>query len=167
MPERLNTPKSDRPHMPGYGISEGRKGMLPWSWARGRLEKNRNFWISTVRAGGDGQGSRPHTMPVWGVWHNERLYFSTAITSTKARNLLANPSCTATTEDALEAVIVEGRAEIVRNKAALRPVWKAYKAKYEWSIDGEPLFAITPTTAFAFIEAADRFGTAATRWRFG
>ena len=155
-------PKAGRPHMPGYGISESRKGILPWSWARQRLAKNRNYWISTVREDG-----RPHTMPVWGIWHNDRLYFSTAVTSTKSRNLAANPYCTSTTESATEAIIVESKAAVVRSKTTLKPVWKAYKAKYDWSIDGESMFALTPTTAFAFIETADQFATAATRWRFG
>ncbi len=154
-------PKSDRPHMPGYGISESRKGILPWSWAKERLEQNRNYWISTIRPDG-----RPHAMPVWGVWHKDQLFFSTAITSTKSCNLQANPNCTATIESATEAVIVEGVAKVVSGKAILAPVWKAYKQKYDWSIDGEKLFAITPTTVFAFIETAEQFGTAATRWRF-
>jgi nitroimidazol reductase NimA-like FMN-containing flavoprotein (pyridoxamine 5'-phosphate oxidase superfamily) len=148
--------------MPGYGISEDLEGILPWSWARERLESNRNYWIATLRPDG-----RPHTMPVWGLWIDNRLFFSTAITSTKARNLLANPNCTATTESSTEAVIVEGRADVIDDKAVLEPVWKAYKDKYDWPMDGENMFAITPTTVFAFIETAEQFTTAATRWRFG
>jgi general stress protein 26 len=147
--------------MPGYGISEAKKGILPWSWARRRLENNRNYWISTVRPDG-----RPHAMPVWGLWHKERLFFSTAITSVKARNLLASPACTATTENGAEAVIVEGRAVLVSDRKVLAPVWAAYKAKYDWPMDGEDMFALKPTAAFAFIETADRFSTTATRWLF-
>jgi hypothetical protein len=147
--------------MPGYGISESRKGILPWSWAKQRLVKNRNYWITTVRP-----DDRPHTMPVWAVWHKDRLFFSTAITSTKSRNLLANPNCTATTESATEAIIVEGNAEIIEVTTTLKPVWKAYKAKYDWSIDGEKLFVLTPRKVFAFIETAEQFATASTRWRF-
>jgi general stress protein 26 len=147
--------------MPGYGISESRKGILPWSWARQRLQGNHNYWISTVQSDGS-----PHTMPVWGVWHKDRLFFSTAITSTKARNLLANPRCTATTESATEAVIIEGTASEVSSKTVLAPVWRAYKQKYDWGIDGEKLFVITPMKVFAFIETAEQFATASTRWRF-
>lgn len=160
-PRKTAAPKAGRPHMPGYGISESRKGILPWSWAKERLEANRNYWISTIRPDG-----RPHAMPVWGVWHKDRLVFSTAITSTKSRNLLADPRCTATTESATEALIVEGIAKIVSGRAILAPVWNAYKQKYDWSIDGEKLFVLKPTTVFAFIETADQFPTAATRWRF-
>lgn len=163
MPARkAAAPRADRPHMPGYGISESRKGILPWSWARQRLRDNRNYWIATV-----GPGGRPHSMPVWGVWHNDRLFFSTAITSRKARNLLTNSQCVATTESATEAIIVEGRADVIEDEKTLKPVWKAYKVKYDWSIDGEKLFALVPGKVFAFVETADQFASAATRWRFG
>jgi general stress protein 26 len=163
MPRRKSAePKAGRPHMPGYGIHEDLEGILPWTWARERLESSRNYWIATLRPDG-----RPHTMPVWGLWIGDRLFFSTAITSTKARNLLANSNCTATTESGTEAVIVEGRADVIDDKDVLKPVWKAYKEKYDWPMDGENMFAITPTTVFAFIETAEQFATAATRWRFG
>lgn len=160
-------PKSDRPDMPGYGISEKRKGILPWSWAEERLADNRNYYIATVRPDG-----RPHVMPVWGVWLDNRLFFSTGVDSRKHRNLAANPQCVITTEDATEPVIVEGSAAILTERAALKRFGAAYKKKYHWNMEseggGDPggLFIVTPTTVFAFIEAADKFGTAATRWRF-
>jgi PPOX class probable F420-dependent enzyme len=147
--------------MPGYGISESREGLLPWSWAVERLQKNRNFWVSTTRPDG-----RPHAMPVWAVWHSDSLYFSTGRTSVKARNLLANPACTATTEPADEAVILEGVATVEEDHDVLRPIWEAYKAKYNWDIAGESMFVLRPRTAFAFIETAEQFATAATRWTF-
>ena len=157
MPE----PTPDRPHMPGYGVSEDDAGLLPWLWAEERLVATRNFWVSTVRP-----DSRPHAMPVWGLWHNNLLYFSTAITSTKARNLRANPRCTITTENGDEAVILEGEALVEEDHDVLRPVWSAYNTKYDWSVDGESMFVLKPTRAFAFIDATDQFATAATRWTF-
>jgi hypothetical protein len=105
-------------------------------------------------------------MPVWAVWHDGALYFSTARTSTKARNLHANPRCTVTGESADEAVILEGEASVVDDPGVLAPVWKAYKDKYDWDLEGESLFSIKPTVVFAFIETTDDFPTAATRWTF-
>jgi len=155
-------PSTGRPHMPGYGISEDLEGALPWSWAEDRLASGRNYWISTVRPDG-----RPHAMPVWALWHQGVLYFSTSRTSTKARNLLANPNCTVTSESGDEALIVEGLASVIADPAVLQPIWDAYKAKYDWDVQGEPMFAVTPSVAFAFLETAAAFGTAATRWTFG
>jgi general stress protein 26 len=148
--------------MPGYGISESPEGLLPWGWAEERLRSSRNYWVSTVRPGG-----QPHAMPVWAVWMDAALYFSTARTSVKARNLYANPSCVVTTEYAGEAVIVEGSAVVEDDPAVLQPIWDAYKAKYDWSLEGESMFVLRPRVAFAFIETAEQFATAATRWTFG
>jgi len=158
----MSEPKAGRPFMPGYGISEGEEGLLPWSWAAERLEKSHNYWVATARTDG-----RPHVMPVWGVWLDGRFYFSTARTSRKAGNLAANANCVVCTENATEAVIVEGEAAVVSDPEVLRPVWEAYNAKYSWDLSGESMFAVSPRTAFAFIEKPQEFEASATRWRFG
>lgn len=154
-------PEAGRPYMPGYGISEGEEGLLPWSWAAERLERSHNYWVVTVRPDG-----RPHAVPVWGVWLDDRFFFSTARTSRKASNLAGNRNCVVCTEQATEAVIVEGEAEVIDAPDFLRPVWEAYNAKYGWDLSGESMFAVSPRTAFAFIERPEEFESAATRWRF-
>ena len=114
--------------MPEYellGADEGR-GLLPWSWARERLESARNYWLATTRPDG-----RPHAMAVWAVWHEESLWFSTARGSRKATNLAGNPRCVVCTERADEAVIVEGVAGLARDPARLVAVAEIYLAKYE------------------------------------
>src|ERR687885_452744 len=81
-------PPASRPYMPGYGIvgpTEG-SGLLPWSWAEQRLVASRNYWLASGRPDG-----RPHVMPVWGVWHQRSLWFSSSRGSRKARNLAADP----------------------------------------------------------------------------
>src|SRR2546427_9849951 len=102
--KRSNKPKPSRPHMPGYGLPKGTKGLLPWGWAEQRLKKSHNYWITTVRPDGS-----PHTMIVWGLWLDGRFYFSTGRQSRKARNLAANPKCILCTERADEAIKI-GRA---------------------------------------------------------
>jgi general stress protein 26 len=146
--------------MPGYGIAESTEGLLPWSWAEKRLETCRNYWVASIHPAG-----RPHLMPVWAVWM-DGLYFSTAKTSRKARNLYANRNVSVSTEHGDEAVILEGEAVVEEDHAVLRPVWDAYKRKYDWGLEGEPMFVVRPRVAFAFIEHAEKFSTAATRWRF-
>jgi PPOX class probable F420-dependent enzyme len=157
----MTDPVADRPNMPGYGISTDSAGMLPWAWAQERLENTRNYFVASMRPDG-----RPHVMPVWALWQGGFLWFSTARTSTKARNLYANPRVTVTVERGDEAVILEGTAVVAEDHDVLRPVWDAYKAKYDWDIGGESMFRVTPNVAFAFIESAEQFATAATRWRF-
>jgi hypothetical protein len=57
-----NAPRAARPHMTGYGLPKGRKGLLPWTWAQRRLARSHNYWLITVRP-----NRRPHAMPVWGI----------------------------------------------------------------------------------------------------
>ena len=74
--------------MPGYGTQpEGEGGgLLPWSWAEERLVRSHDFWLATVTPHG-----APHLMPVWAVWHEGQLWFSSSNGSRKARNLGSEP----------------------------------------------------------------------------
>ncbi len=113
--------------MPGYGVvgpDEG-SGLLPWSWAAERLSRSRNFWVASVQPDG-----RPHVMPVWGMWDDAVLWFSSSVESRKARNLSQDPRCVVTTEDATDPVVIEGTARIVTEPAALQRVIDLMNAKY-------------------------------------
>ena len=168
MPKKeASVPKSSRPHARGYGFPKGKKGLLPWSWAEQRLKKSHNYWITTVKPDGS-----PHTMVVWGLWQDGRFLFSTGSQSRKARNLAKNPHCIVCTEDAHEAVIVEGIAEIA-DVDARRKLITAYQRKYDWDLSSmkedmlsmkEPVFAVRPKVVFALWEKY--FQTKSTRWQF-
>ncbi len=107
-------------------------------------------------------------MPVWGVWLDDRFYFSAGRRSRKARNLATNPRCVICTERADEAVILEGVAEEVRDRKLLKIFADLYKRKYDWDMesDQEPVYAVRPRVAFGLIEHAEEFGGTATRWAF-
>src|SRR5438045_7631525 len=85
---RNEQPKAIRPQMDGYGIPSTTEGMLPWEWGRERFSKSHNYLLSTVKSDGS-----PHVMPVWGIWLDGAFYFSTSVTSRKAKNLADNPRC--------------------------------------------------------------------------
>jgi hypothetical protein len=108
-------------------------------------------------------------MPLWGIWIDESFAFSTGRLSVKARNLTATPWCVVTTENAAEPVIVEGAAKLVDDAQNLSRLSEAYAAKYGMSppdpTEG-PLFLLTPTRAFGFIEREEDFAASATRWTF-
>ncbi len=150
--------------MPGYGLlgpNEGR-GLLPFSWAEERLRESRNYWVSTVSPGG-----RPHAMAVWGLWAWESFFFSTGTETRKARNLEREPRCVVTTEDAAEAVIVEGSAELVTDAELLARLAERYEAKYPMGYPPDSsVFRVRPAVVFGLIEDAAEFLGAATRWEF-
>jgi len=151
-------PKASRPHMDGYGVPQGPEGMLPWEWARERLSRSHNYWLTTTRPDGT-----PHTMPVWGVWFGRAWYCSTSSTSRKARNLAQNPLCVVCNEDAAEAVILEGLARQLSPSEVPQAMSAAYKAKYGWDLQGST-FEVRPRAVFAMPE--QQFPAGATRWDF-
>jgi Pyridoxamine 5'-phosphate oxidase len=166
-PNRLQSPKPGRPHMPGYGMPEGSKGLLPWTWAEQRLKKSHNYWITTVKPDGS-----PHTMVVWGLWQDGRFLFSTGSKSRKARNLAKNRNCVVCNERAHEAVVVEGIAEIA-DVSARRKFLPVYERKYKFDMKGmkddilsmkEPIFAVRPQVVFGLWEK--HFQSKSTRWKF-
>jgi general stress protein 26 len=106
-------------------------------------------------------------MVVWGLWLNGAFYFSTGSASRKARNLRENPSCVVCTERAHEAVVVEGKAKLVRDRAFLRGFFKRYEKKYAWDMaemESEPVFSVEPRVAFGLYEK--KYLETVTRWRF-
>lgn len=155
--------------MPGYGTlaaGEG-SGLLPWSWAEERIARSHDFWLATVTPAG-----APHLMPVWAVWHQGRLWFSSSNGSRKARNLDHEARCTVSTDNPLEPVVVQGRAVRVTDPEALTAMLAAENAKYGTSYGPEmvdpasnSVFSLRPEWVFA-LDSRD-FSGSPTRFTFG
>jgi PPOX class probable F420-dependent enzyme len=128
----MEIPRISRPYMPGYGIAgpDQGSGLLPWSWAAERLTSASNYWVVSVWPDG-----RPHSMPVWGMWDDSTLWFTSGVNSRKVRNLRADPHCVITTEDARDPVVMEGTARIVTDPASIRRVLDLMNDKYASDIE--------------------------------
>ena len=158
------TTVSTRPTMPGYGIvgeAEG-SGLLDWEWAAERLGQSRHYWLSSVRPDG-----RPHAMPVWGVYLDGQVWFSTGPRSRKATNIAVNPAVVVSTEDAFTPVVVEGDATEVVARDDVAAFAAAMDAKYDsdFGVDfyaANRTFAIAPIRVFG-IDGNDFTGSP-TRW---
>jgi len=154
--------------MPGYGIvgrDEG-SGLLPWSWAAERLSAARNYWVASVWPDG-----RPHVMPVWGMWDDAVLWFSSSAKSRKTRNLVCDPRCVVTTEDAGDPVVIEGTARVFTQPTVLQRVIDLMNAKYSTDyglgfLDPElnATIGVRPARVFG-LRGADFTGSP-TRWVF-
>ena len=118
-------PRTERPQIPDYGISKSKTGMLPWTWAAKTLEESREYWIVTVRSDG-----RPHAMIIWGLWLDGAFWFGTGNKTQKARNLAKNPNCIVGTQNAAEAVILEGVAELITDGAIKKKLEPVSLSKY-------------------------------------
>ena len=154
--------------MPGYGTlgPDDGGGLLPWSWAEEQLTRSRTFWLATRWPDG-----RPHVMPVWAIWHDQTLLFSSSKRSRKARNLANDPRCVLTTDDPQNAVVVDGVAELITERQELEAFLAAENAKYATTYGFEMVdpsanscFRLKPSWAFGL--RAENFAGSPTRWRF-
>ncbi len=138
----------------------------------------RTYWLTLNR--GDGT---VHTRPLLAVWVAGRPYFVCGDGTRKARFLAGSPPVSlAVTTGPLD-VVIEGRAERVRDEGLVEEVAGVYPAVYGWAPttegalitgpDGAPtagpppyaVYGIVPETAYAF--PAGDVGHGPTRWRFG
>jgi general stress protein 26 len=105
------------------------------------------------------------------MWHEGTFWFSSSKASRKSQNLMANPRCVVTTEDAANPVVLEGTAELITDSRALDKMLALENAKYSTSYGIEMLdpqlnssFRIRPLWAFGIQE--DDFTGSPTRWDF-
>lgn len=164
----MTEPTASRPYWPDalQNQLDATTGLKPWSWAVERLEKSHNYWIATSRP------QHPHLMVVWGIWRENAFWFSTGPRTRKAKNIAADPHCVIGTEKADEAIIVEGIAEEIKDRAVWKQIAGPYDRKYGGEIlpllesSGGCVFRVTPQLAFGQDEHAADFTQAATRWTF-
>lgn len=160
MPQPTNA-KRIRPSMPDYGItSEPTEGMLTWDWVDTQMEKSRNYWICTTRPDG-----RPHAAPVWGVWVDNALYFGTAKSSVKGRNIQHRNQVVVHLESGDDTLIIEGTLEEFTDTD--RQITQAYIKKYpsyasaEEDVDATAIwYRLVPQKIMTWLES-DFLNTAA------
>jgi len=128
------------------------------------MRRAENYWITTVRPEG-----RPHARPIDGVWVEGALCFGGSPEARWVRNLMANPAISVHLNSEAEAIILEGKAELVVDAShpLAAPSLAASREKYPQYYSGEsafrPFWALRPATAFAW--TLEGFPRGATRWR--
>ncbi|MBI4898121.1 MAG: pyridoxamine 5'-phosphate oxidase family protein [Actinobacteria bacterium] len=145
---------------------------LEWSWVERKLITSSSYWLVTSKPDGG-----PHARPVWGVYHDGTIWFSTGRSSVKGRNLANDARCVLHVESADDVVIVDGTVELVAvwdevfaNSVTLA-VMEKYMEKYvmtqeELSPEGElsdaALYRVWPRVVNAWLEGA--YPTTQSHW---
>lgn len=162
------TPITTRPNIP-YNIpppDEG-VGLLPWGRAVDRLRASYVYWVATTCADG-----RPQSIPVWGVWLDDALYFSNGPTTQTGRNLARDPRVSVNLESGEDVVILHGVAEAVTDEGEVARVSAVYAEKYTWK---QPLppdwYVVRPRRALGWLcpsagGTESIYAGSATRWVF-
>lgn len=116
-------------------------------------EGTRTGKISTVRRNG-----LPHIAPIWFVWEDGKVFFTTMNTSIKAKNIISNPKVSFCTDEQFPPysfVVVEGNAKIEQNHKDLLQWTTKLASRYMGEensekigrrncVEGELLIEITP-----------------------
>jgi hypothetical protein len=119
-------------------------------------------------------------MPLGAIWFDDALYFTTGAGTRKGKNLAHNEQCVITVAAKGIELVIEGRAEKVRDEAKLQRLAQRYRAggwpatvsdgaftaEYSAPSAGPPpwdVYEVTPVTIFG-LATAEPGG--ATRWRF-
>ena len=100
-------------------------GHIPWRVVDLTLAATRSIWIATTRPDG-----RPHAMPVWFTWDGHDVCFITQRSTQKGRNLGRESWVVVHAGDGDDAIILEGRAEMVVDRADLERIDASYREKY-------------------------------------
>lgn len=155
----MDDPQITRPVFPpGYVDNPG--GVLDWAGVQAQLATAKNYWLCSVRPNG-----RPHVIPKWAVWVDDKIYFDGSPETRHARNIAANPRVSLHLESGDQAVIVDGVAAAIARPAPelAQQVAEAYRLKYavwgyaptadQWDDGG--LFEITVHSVIAWTSFAD------------
>lgn len=95
----------------------------------GRLERERNVWMCTLRRDGS-----PHLTPVWFVYRHGRWWVGSDQRSVKVRNVKADPRVSLALEGGAAPVVAEGRASLHHQDFPPELV-AAFAAKYHgWDV---------------------------------
>jgi PPOX class probable F420-dependent enzyme len=160
MSDRGPTPRRPRGFTPGYGVPQSEDGLVTWEWVVERLERARNYWVATTNPDGS-----PHTMPVWALWLDDSVVFSTSPRSRKTRNVERDPRAVVHVDGGDEVVILEGEVEAT---ALDDRIARAYEAKYDYRPDPaspeEGWYVLRPSGAYAW---GRDFPRSVTRFTFG
>lgn len=101
----MTQPEADRPEMPqGYGVDTANR-FLTWDEVTEKLSQSKHYWLATTRPDG-----RPHVVPRWGVWLDDRFWYDGSPETLHVRNLEREPACALHLESGSDVTIVEGKS---------------------------------------------------------
>jgi hypothetical protein len=153
-------PVGSRPDLPkDYGIPEDDEGLVKWSTVNEWMEQTKVFWIGTTWPDG-----RPHAIPIWGAWVENKFFFDGSPATRWARNLAQNPGIVVHIERGDSAVMAEGTVEaMVVAPETHAKVRASYGSRYDYvPEEGALMYVATPRVVFAW----DNFPKSVTRFKF-
>ena len=97
---------------------------------------------------------RPHLVPIWYVWLEDKIYVSTGADTQKFTNLHLNQNVALSLPDTASVILIEGEAHVA-DRATVNVVAEYFYHKYEWDFRYDDsaswrLIEITPRKILAW-----------------
>ena len=149
----MDSPKITRPIFP-KGYVDKPVSFLTWDWVAAQLTESKHYWLCSVRPDG-----RPHVVPRWGVFVDNKFYYDGSPETRHARNLLGNPHITLNLESGSQAIFMEGTSKPAGKPASKlgKKLSEAYKKYKEFGYSPGPnswdrggLYVFTPRQCIAW-----------------
>ncbi len=136
-----------------------RRNPARWRAIEARLGRETEIWMSTVRNDG-----RPHLIPIWFVWLDEKIYIATGSETQKFTNLRYNQNVALALKDTLNVVLLEGEAHVA-DRQLIDVLGDHFFNKYEWDFryDNDANYQLVEITPFKIIAWGDGFDDEGTR----
>src|SRR6187431_1802379 len=98
-----------------------------------RLETERNLWLATVRKDGS-----PHLVPIWFVWHKNKVFLCTSRNSLKAKNIAHDARVMFALEGGDDPVLIQATAKILDETPT--EIVDAFQSKFDWDITSDSTY---------------------------
>ena len=146
--------KVTRPKFP-KGYADSPASYVDWDWVAAQLTESKHYWLCSVRPNG-----RPHVVPRWGVFMDNKFYYDGSPETRHAQNILENPHVSLHLENGEKAIILDGQSQPAGKPEVefANRLAEAYRKKYaehgyapepnQWDEGG--LFVFTPCQCIAW-----------------
>jgi len=145
----------------GYRMPVTKESLVSWDFVSAQMSQSRHYWISTVFP-----DQRPHVVPVWGIWFENRFHFEGSLQTAWGKNILKNPRIAVHLSDADKVVIIEGTVHVIQDDEIDGETWSildsAFQKKYQVE-KGSPYLYVQPKRVLAWNGEGL---TTMTRWVF-
>jgi F420H(2)-dependent biliverdin reductase len=126
-----------------------RRNPARWRAMEARLGREMTIWLATVRYDG-----RPHLVPVWFIWLEEKIYVATGADTQKYANMYNNQNVALSLPDTASVIIIEGEAHVA-DRRTVDTLADYFYHKYEWDFRYDEtavwrLIEITPAKIMAW-----------------
>lgn len=147
--EKLIIPKPTIPkHIEGYNLSKTDQKLLNWEFVVKQMTNAKYYWITTSDTLGV-----PHSVPVWGIWYEDRIFFGGNPKTKWVRNLRKNPYVSLHLPNPTQVCMIEGKAVILADDDIDEKTWDLldsdYKNKYQ-QFYGSPNIFVEPIKVLAW-----------------